>query len=130
MNSDSTSHFSRRHFISTTAAAVGAGSIALPGLIDLKAAADGTGETDHFWYRLAPKDGPYIDSHHENKAFARGDGKIMLSEDNCKTWAHSLDFPNADEVNLLLRDNVQPFMGVVKQLSQGNRYGSFLPDQL
>ena len=38
-------------------------SIAAP-----RAAASTEGETDHFWYRLAPAD-PYIDSQRENKAF-------------------------------------------------------------
>ena len=100
MKTDSAPSFSRRHFLSTAAAAATAGGLSLPGLIDLKAAAaDGTGETDHFWYRLAPIDGPYIDSHRDNKAFARTDDQIHLSEDNGKTWAHSLDFPEAKKVN-------------------------------
>jgi len=99
MKSKSTSPFSRRRFISTAAAATTAGSISLRGLIELEAAPDGTGETDHFSYRLAPKDGPYIDSHRDNKAFARSEDKILLSEDNGKTWSHRLDFPDASKVN-------------------------------
>src|SRR6185437_14959852 len=57
----------------------------------------GTGETKHFWYRLAPE-GPYIDSQRDNKAFAFGSGKIFLSEDNGKTWPHSAQFPEAENI--------------------------------
>ncbi|MEI6501935.1 MAG: hypothetical protein WCP21_13020 [Armatimonadota bacterium] len=52
------------------------------------------GETDHFWYRLQPE-GVYIDSQLGNKAFGRAEGRLLLSEDNGRTWPHSLDFPNA-----------------------------------
>jgi len=55
------------------------------------------GETDHFWYRPQPE-GLYIDSQRDNKAFARAPGQVMLSEDNGRTWPHSLAFPNADNV--------------------------------
>jgi hypothetical protein len=55
------------------------------------------GETDHFWYRLAASD-PYIDSQRDNKAFGFSDGKILLSEDNARTWAHSSEFPNAKNI--------------------------------
>ncbi len=54
-------------------------------------------ETDHFWFRLAPE-GPYIDSQRDHKAFGFGDGKIFLSEDNGKTWAHSAAFPDAENI--------------------------------
>ena len=59
------------------------------------------GETDHFWYRLQPE-GVYIDSQRDNRAFGRlissdphADGRLLLSEDNGRTWPHSLDFPEA-----------------------------------
>jgi hypothetical protein len=52
------------------------------------------GETDHFWYRLQPE-GVYIDSQRDNKAFGYADGRVLLSEDNGRTWPHSLAFPNA-----------------------------------
>jgi hypothetical protein len=52
------------------------------------------GETEHFWYRLQPE-GIYIDSQRDNKAFARSDGRVMLSEDNGHSWPHTLDFPSA-----------------------------------
>ncbi|MBU0609126.1 MAG: hypothetical protein KKI08_14670, partial [Armatimonadetes bacterium] len=54
-------------------------------------------ETDHFWYRLGPE-GIYIDSQRDNKAFARTDSEVMLSEDNGETWPHRLAFPDARNV--------------------------------
>ena len=87
----------RRQFL-TTAAATAAGGILLPRLSGL-AATDGIGETDHFLYRLSPPDGPYIDSQRDNRAFAVGDRKVLLSEDNAKTWAQSADF--ADAANIM-----------------------------
>ena len=56
-----------------------------------------TGETEHFWYRLAPAH-PYIDSQRENTAFGFGKGKIFLSQDNGKTWPHSAEFPDAENI--------------------------------
>ena len=52
------------------------------------------GETDHFWYRRQPE-GVYIDSPRDNKAFGRAEGRLLLSEDNGRTWPHGLNFPNA-----------------------------------
>jgi hypothetical protein len=54
-------------------------------------------ETDHFWYRLQPE-GLYIDSQRDNRAFARADGRLLLSEDNGLTWPHVLAFPEAHNV--------------------------------
>ena len=90
-------HFNRRHFLGTAAAATVAGLLS-PGISTLRAAT-GTGETKHFWYRLAPE-GPYIDSQRGSKAFGFGDGKIFLSEDNARTWAHSAPFPDAENITL------------------------------
>jgi hypothetical protein len=87
-------HFSptsRRHFLSTTAAA--AGSLLLPRPLHAGAVAS----TEHFLYRLAP-DGPYIDSQRDHKAFGFGGGKIFLSEDNGTTWPHTAAFPEADNI--------------------------------
>ena len=53
--------------------------------------------TDHFWYRPQPS-GPYIDSQCDNKAFGFADGFVFLSEDNGRTWPHSLAFPRADRI--------------------------------
>lgn len=88
------SHLNRRQFLGTTAA-IAAGSLIGPGLSQLQAAP--VGETDHFWYRLAPE-GPYIDSQRDNKAFGFGDGKVFLSEDNGQTWAHSAPFEEAENI--------------------------------
>jgi len=60
-------------------------------------AQQGIASTDHFWYRLQPE-GPYIDSQRDNKAFGHADGKVFLSEDNGRTWPHSLAFPNAHNI--------------------------------
>ena len=51
----------------------------------------GARETEHFYYRLAPADGPYIDSQRGNKAFGIGveEGKIYFSSDNAKSWSAS-----------------------------------------
>ena len=57
----------------------------------------GIASTDHFWYHLQPE-GPYIDSQRDNKAFGHADGRIFLSEDNGRTWPHSLAFPNAHNI--------------------------------
>lgn len=54
-------------------------------------------ENNHFFYRLAPSR-PYVDSHRGDRAFGFDDGTIFLSEDNCKTWAHSAVFPDADNI--------------------------------
>jgi hypothetical protein len=90
-----TSQISRRRFLGTTAAAVGSISL-LPGEA-FGAAAPREGETDHFWYRLAPP-GPYIDSQRDNQAFGFDKEKIHLSEDNAKTWTRSVAFPDADNI--------------------------------
>jgi len=55
------------------------------GHVDLNVTAVETGSTGHFWYRFAPE-GPYVDSHRENKAFGFGGGEIFLSEDNGQAW--------------------------------------------
>ncbi|MBC8873685.1 MAG: hypothetical protein H8E44_29965 [Planctomycetes bacterium] len=86
----------RRQFLAA-AAATAAGSILLPHSSGL-AATDGDGKTDHFLYRLAPPDGPYIDTQRDNKAFACGDREVLFSEDNAKTWAHSADFADAENI--------------------------------
>jgi hypothetical protein len=92
------SSISRRHFLETAALA---GSASMAGLRSVNAAAvkasSADGETEHFWYRLAPAD-LYIDSQRDNKAFGFRDGTILLSEDNGKTWPHSAAFPNANNI--------------------------------
>lgn len=53
--------------------------------------------TPHFWYRPQPP-GPYIDSQRRNKAFGYLEGKILLSEDNGRTWPHSAAFADAQRI--------------------------------
>ena len=74
--------------------------------------------TDHFWYRLQPE-GPYIDSQRDNKAFGYADGRIFLSEDNARTWPHSIAFPNAHTItfscilkngNIVFSTRSRPFL--------------------
>jgi len=54
-------------------------------------------ETEHFWYRLPPE-GVYIDSQRDNKALGYAEGRLLLSEDNGRTWPHSLAFDDAQNL--------------------------------
>jgi hypothetical protein len=96
----SSSSITRRRFFGATA-----GGILLPWISPSHAAPVISGETEHFWYRGAPE-GPYIDSQRDNKAFGFGGGKIFLSEDNGRTWPHSAEFPEADNItfSVILRN--------------------------
>ena len=89
----------RRGFLGATAAA--AGGVLMPGARRLGAAPIAAPSefpsTEHFWYRLQPE-GPYIDSQRDNKAFGFADGTISLSEDNGRTWPHSIAFPDAEQI--------------------------------
>ncbi|MBC8868597.1 MAG: hypothetical protein H8E44_04230 [Planctomycetes bacterium] len=89
----------RRRFLGTTAAAAG-------GMLMTGAAASGSdsaappskiASTDHFWYRPQPA-GMFVDSQRDNKAFGFADGKVFLSEDNSRTWPHSIAFPDARHI--------------------------------
>lgn len=86
--------FTRRHFLTTSLSAT-AGGVLLPHPSGFAAGQD-SGETDHFHYRLAPLDGPYIDTQRDHQAFGISGGKIHFSEDNAKSWIRSLDFPDTD----------------------------------
>lgn len=90
-----TNTLTRRQFLATTAATAGTILLSRSALL---AAPDGIAKTDHFLYRLAPADGPYIDSQRDNKAFGFRDGKVLLSEDNGKTWPHSSAFDDAENI--------------------------------
>ncbi|MFT5466406.1 MAG: hypothetical protein ACI8UO_001506 [Verrucomicrobiales bacterium] len=81
---------SRRQFLGAATAAAG-------GVLSSLHADEEIGETDHFWYRLAPE-APYSDSQRDNQAFGFGDGKIFLSEDNGQTWPSSAEFSNAENI--------------------------------
>ena len=96
-------------------------------------------ETEHFWCRLAPP-GPYVDSQRGHKAFGFGDGRILLSEDNAKTWAHSHDFPDAENITFscilknghilfatreklfLSTDNLQSYREIIVKTRDGADY--------
>ncbi|MFA6545934.1 MAG: hypothetical protein WCS99_16060 [Limisphaerales bacterium] len=100
------SSLTRRRWLGATAATAGSIILSRPGRLD--AAISDVAETKHFWYRGAPA-GPYIDSQRDNKAFGFGGGKIFLSEDNAKSWAHSADFAEAANITwscLLKNGNV------------------------
>ncbi len=86
---------SRRRFL---AAAGGTGSLLFSGVSALGAASESAGETDHFWYKTAPADGPYIDSQRGSNAFGFRDGKIFHSEDNGATWPHQAKFEDAENI--------------------------------
>jgi hypothetical protein len=89
----------RRGFL--RAAALTAGGIALVGtrglVADPFAGEPDFPSTDHFWYRLQPA-GPYIDSQCDHKAFGYTDAAVFLSEDNGRTWPHSMAFPEAKQI--------------------------------
>ncbi len=89
----------RRGLLNATAATVcGVLMLAAGGLdADQIAGAAESPSTDHFWYRLQPE-GPYIDTQRDNKAFGFENGTLSLSEDNGRTWAHSVAFPDADRI--------------------------------
>src|SRR5688572_402263 len=95
----------RRFVLSVTAVA---GGILTTGRTRLRAADAAVRENEHFWFRGQP-DGPYIDSQRDSRAFGFGDGKIFLSDDNAKSWAHSAPFPDAENITyscLLKNGNV------------------------
>lgn len=85
----------RRQMLGTATAA--AGSFFLSESLPLHAALSDIAETEHFWYRLAPE-GPYIDSQRDNRAFGFDDGKIYVSENNGRSWAHSAVFAEAKHI--------------------------------
>ena len=89
----------RRRFLGATAAT--AGGILMPGARGLGAEPAGAPSkfpsTDHFWYRRQPE-GVFVDTQRDNKAFGYSDGKVLLSEDNGRTWPHSAAFPDARRI--------------------------------
>ena len=85
----------RRRFLGATAAT--AGGILMSGPRGLRAAPAEFPSTDHFWYRPQPK-GMFVDTQRDNKAFGYSDGKVLLSEDNGRTWPHSAAFADARRI--------------------------------
>src|SRR5688572_20818081 len=98
----------RRRFLAASGSAALAAAIVRPSFRGLLAADSALRETKDFWFRLAPE-GPYIDSQRDNRAFGFGNGRIYLSEDNAKSWAHSASFDDAANITfscLLKNGNV------------------------
>ncbi len=88
----------RRRFLGATAAAGGMmipGAVALA--IDSPISPSEIGSTDHFWYRPQPES-LFVDSQRDNKAFGFADGRVLLSEDNGRTWPHRTAFPDARHI--------------------------------
>lgn len=73
-------------------------SLMLPSLPSLHADPALTGENEHFQWRIPSSDEPYIDTQRDNKAFAFLGTKIMLSEDCGKTWPHTAEFAEAQNI--------------------------------
>ncbi|MCB1233065.1 MAG: hypothetical protein KDN19_22670 [Verrucomicrobiae bacterium] len=92
------SSIARRTWLRNVAAGIGAGTITDFSTVLSAIGGDEMGETDHFFYRLAPADGPWIDTQRGKRAFGYRDGKIFLSEDNGKTWKHKADFADAENI--------------------------------
>lgn len=76
------------------------GGLSLPALSESLSAAPagGTGETDHFFYRLASPEEPWVDCQRGDQAFGFRDGKVLRSEDNGKTWPHEAAFEDAENI--------------------------------
>lgn len=89
----------RRSFLG--AAVAGTGAVLMTGnqrsLAAFARSGATEGETDHFWYRLAPE-GPHVDSQRANKAFGFGQRTIFLSVDNGQTWSHRAAFDDAKNI--------------------------------
>ncbi len=64
----------------------------------LRAIEQAIGETEHFHYRLAPADGPFVDTQRDHRAFGYRGNTIFLSEDNSESWAHEAEFADAENV--------------------------------
>jgi hypothetical protein len=134
-------HVTRRRFLGFTAAT--AGGLLLPGstafCAEPPSAAVPFRSTKHFWYRQQPP-GVYVDSQRMNKAFGRRDKAIVLSEDNGRTWPHSIAFPDAREITFsyilkngnilfatgsrlfLSTDNLKTYNPITVKDSHGNDY--------
>ncbi|MDF1738218.1 MAG: hypothetical protein P1U86_03580 [Verrucomicrobiales bacterium] len=124
MKLPSNASLSRRNFLTSTA---GAGGLLFSGGNVLFAAPGEIAETDHFWYRLAPADGPYIDTQRGSDAFGFRDGKIFLSEDNGKTWPHQNDFEDAENImfSSILRNGNIVFATLTKIYLSDDRLKSY-----
>ena len=91
----------RRRFLSMIA-----GSMLLSSAQCLHSAEPITGENEHFVWRIPGADEPYIDTQRDHKAFGFQGTKIMLSEDCGKTWPHTAEFAEAQNItfNVILKN--------------------------
>ena len=67
------------------------------------------GETEHFHWRIPGPEEPYVDTQRGDRAFAFQGTRVMLSEDNGRTWPHSAEFAGAGDITfsvLLQNGNV------------------------
>jgi hypothetical protein len=90
---------SRRRFLGATTATAGGVLLGAARGVGAKPAVTPSDfpSTDHFWYRPQSA-GPFIDSQRDNKAFGFADGRVFLSEDNGRTWPHSVAFSEARDI--------------------------------
>ncbi len=137
-------YLSRRKFLAVSTTTCGSLFFTAPN--ELRAAQLGlVKETEHFWYRLAPSDGPWIDTQRGCRAFGYRGGQIFLSEDNARTWTHTANFAEAENIQFscLLRSGKvvfattrQIFIGsedlsTVRELTVLDRRGNdYLPHEL
>ena len=109
----------RRKFLGTTAA-VAAGSLFPPSVMRLSAAA-AEGETEYFYWSIASADGPWIDTQRGDRAFGYKAGKLFLSEDNAKSWAHEADFADAESIQFSsLLENGRVVFATERRIFVGN----------
>lgn len=67
------------------------------------------GETEHFHWRIPGAEEPYVDTQRGDAAFAFQGTRVMLSEDNGRTWPHGAEFAEAQNITfsvLLKNGNV------------------------
>lgn len=83
---------------------------------------------EHFWYRRQPV-GPYIDSQRDNRAFGHGDGSVMLSEDNGRTWPYRIAFPEEKHITFshILKNGNVLFSTRNKLFLSADKLKSFQP---
>lgn len=100
--------------------AVTTGSFFLTPLTRLYAATQ-KGETEHFHWHIASADGPWIDTQRGDRAFGCKAGKLFLSEDNAKSWAHEADFVDAESIQFSsLLENGQVVFATQRRIFVGD----------
>ncbi len=114
-------HFSRRGFLAFSTTACGS---LLLGQSEIQGAVQegGVKETEHFWYRLAAADTPWIDTQRGRRAFGFRDKKIFLSEDNGRTWPYEAEFAEAENIQFSsLLGNGKVVFATARQIFIGNK---------